>query len=179
MVIWPHGSIVTRASPRNTFGLFGVWWVERPGLNTFLDWFFWVVHPANIFKNIVWRASRFLWNNFSDSITWKNRFKKRDPGRNQYYLWFSWLENRPRPFFKQSVFPTDKSRKTISGNLPFLMQSVFPLFRPRKTDRKKSTSHLVDIFGRTDRMALSVFPVQKVQAWSLHAVSCKTLNHTV
>ena len=74
------------------------------------------------------------------------------------------------PFRTQPVFPIDTSQTPISGNLPFLMQSGFPLFRSRKTDRKKSTSHLVDIFGKTDRMALSVFPVEKVRAWSLHTV---------
>ena len=55
------------------------------------------------------------------------------------------------------------NQKPISGEFPFLKQSVFPLFRR----------------GKTDWMALSVFPVEKFQAWSIHAVLCKNLNHTL
>ena len=76
----------------------------------------------------------------------------------------------PVPFLYW-IFQSPKKRPYAVG------LSTFPIKKNRKKEIDEPSG---EIFGKTDWMALlSVFPVEKMPAWSLHAVSCKNLNHTV
>ena len=63
----------------------------------------------------------------------------------------------PQGCFLSGQFFRSKNHKDDFGQLVVSYAVGFSTFPIKKTDRKKSTHHLVDIFGKTDWMALSVF----------------------